>query len=187
MNRYIDIRLRPDPDFPSHQLMSALYSKLHHALVQFRRDDIGVSFPDLSHDGKRLGHCLRLHSTTDALQHLAGGDWLAGMRDHVQIGNLAPVPETTLHRPIRRVQVQSSAARLRRRLIRRKGISEQEALQHIPDSASRQTTLPFVLLRSRSTAHAFPLFIEHGAPQEHPVDGPFNTYGLSQTATVPWF
>lgn len=187
MNRYIDIRLRPDPDFPSHQLMSALYSKLHRALVQLHRDDIGVSFPDLSQDGKRLGHRLRLHSTTDALQHLANGDWLTGMRDHVQISDMQSVPETTLHRFIRRVQIQSSAPRLRRRLMRRKGISEDEALQHIPDSASRRTTLPFVLLRSRSTAHAFPLFIEHGILQEHPIGGPFNTYGLSQTATVPWF
>ena len=33
MDHYVDIDVRPDPEFPVHQLMSALYAKLHRALV----------------------------------------------------------------------------------------------------------------------------------------------------------
>lgn len=109
------------------------------------------------------------------------------MRDHVNVDDMKPVPATDLHRTIQRIQVQSSAARLRRRLMRRKDISEAEALKQIPDSASRQTDLPFITLRSQSTGQTFPLFIRHNKASNTSTPGTFNAYGLSQTATVPWF
>lgn len=187
MDHYIDIRLRPDPEFPAHQLLEALYSKLHRVLVQRASDNIGVSFPDVSKDGKHLGQRLRLHGDAAVLQSLSARDWLKGMRDHVIIDDMKPAPATNLHRTVQRIQVQSSAARLRRRLIRRKGISEAEALKQIPDSASRQTDLPFITLRSQSTGQAFPLFIRHNATSKESTSGTFSAYGLSQTATIPWF
>lgn len=187
MDHYIDIRLRPDPEFPARQLLGALYSKLHRALAQIGCNDIGVSFPDVSQDGNRLGGCLRLHGDIAVLQRMSTQDWLAGMRDHVTVGEIKPVPNTALHRSIRRVQVQSNAARMRRRLMRRKGISEAEALRQIPDAASRHTDLPFITLRSQSTGQTFPLFLLHGAPTNEPTNGSFNAYGLSPSATVPWF
>lgn len=187
MDHYIDIRLRPDPEFAAHQLMGALYSKLHRALTEIDSSNIGVSFPDVSADGRRLGQRLRLHGDVAALQKMTARDWLTGMRDHVCVDETRRVPDTALHRSVRRIQVQSNAARLRRRLMRRKNISEADALKQIPDSASRQTDLPFLSLRSHSTAQSFPLFIQHQAPTGEPTAGPFNTYGLSRTATVPWF
>lgn len=45
MDHYLDIRLRPDPEFPPAQLMSVLFGKLHQALVAQGGDRIGVSFP----------------------------------------------------------------------------------------------------------------------------------------------
>jgi CRISPR-associated endonuclease Csy4 len=39
---------------------------------------------------------------------------------------------------------------------------------------------------SQSTGHRFRLFAEH-KPAPFPVVGTFNAYGLSSTATVPWF
>jgi CRISPR-associated endonuclease Csy4 len=187
MDHYIDIRLRQDPEFPAHQLLEALYSKLHRALVHMACDNIGVSFPDVSDDGKRLGQRLRLHGSATSLHELSMRDWLKGMRDHVNVDGIKPVPNTSLHRCVQRIQIQSSAARMRRRLMRRKGISEAEALKQIPDSASRQTDLPFIVLRSQSTGQTFPLFIRHNAASTTSVPGAFNAYGLSQTATVPWF
>jgi CRISPR-associated endonuclease Csy4 len=187
MDHYMDIRLRPDPEFAAHQLLGALYSKLHRALVQIDSNDIGVSFPDVSQDGKRLGQRLRLHGTAAALRGLSSRGWLEGMRDHVDVNETKPAPQTALHRSIRRIQVQSNAARLRRRLMLRKGVSEMEALKQIPDAASRKTDLPFITLRSQSTRQAFPLFILHDAPTKEQIAGPFNAYGLSQIATIPWF
>ena len=37
MDHYVDIDVRTDPEFPAHQLMSALYAKLHRALVVSER------------------------------------------------------------------------------------------------------------------------------------------------------
>ncbi|MBV6247217.1 type I-F CRISPR-associated endoribonuclease Cas6/Csy4, partial [Pseudomonas aeruginosa] len=55
MDHYLDIRLRPDPEFPPAQLMSVLFGKLHQALVAQGGDRIGVSFPDLDESRSRLG------------------------------------------------------------------------------------------------------------------------------------
>lgn len=50
-----------------------------------------------------------------------------------------------------------------------------------------RTDLPWLNLRSLSTGQSFRLFIRHGELLSAPVVGMFSTYGLSATATVPWF
>lgn len=187
MDHYLDIRLRPDPEFAPHLLMSALFSKLHRALVQRRSRNIGVSFPDMQAQAPSLGPCLRLHGSLAELDALMAETWLTGMRDHTEYGDPEPVPNRALHRWVRRVQAKSSPERIRRRLIRRHDLSEQDALARVPDGAAERLSLPFVQVQSRSTGQHFRLFIEHSPPQDSPAPGGFNTYGLSQGATVPWF
>ena len=55
MRSYIDVRLRPDPEVAEHQLMSAMFGRLHLALVQVGRQDIGVSFPEHNESRPTLG------------------------------------------------------------------------------------------------------------------------------------
>jgi CRISPR-associated endonuclease Csy4 len=50
-----------------------------------------------------------------------------------------------------------------------------------------QTDLPWINLRSLSNGQSFRLFIRHGDILAFPVGGEFSNYGLSSTATVPWF
>ncbi|MDS0116062.1 type I-F CRISPR-associated endoribonuclease Cas6/Csy4, partial [Enterobacter hormaechei subsp. steigerwaltii] len=45
MDHYIEIRVLPDPEFSEEMLMPALMAKLHRALGQRGKGDIGVSFP----------------------------------------------------------------------------------------------------------------------------------------------
>ncbi|WP_251265995.1 type I-F CRISPR-associated endoribonuclease Cas6/Csy4, partial [Enterobacter hormaechei] len=45
MDHYIEIRVLPDPEFSEEMLMAALMAKLHRALGQRGKGDIGVSFP----------------------------------------------------------------------------------------------------------------------------------------------
>lgn len=187
MDHYIDIDVQPDPEFPVHQLMAALYAKLHRALVAQNSGRIGVSFPDLGQSGPLLGKRLRLHGELGALSALLASDWLAGMRDHVALTPPTRVPDTARHRVVMRVQVKSSPERLRRRLMRRHDLTEQEARQRIPDEVACLTNLPFVPLRSTSTGQSFRLFIDHGPVQANAVAGDFNAYGLSKVATIPWF
>lgn len=80
MDRYIDIRLLPDPEFPASVLMNALFGKLHRGLVTHGGCNIGVSFPDVGKNGRSLGECLRLHGSKTNLEKLMASNWLVGMR-----------------------------------------------------------------------------------------------------------
>lgn len=187
MEHYLTIRLLPDPEFATPVLMSALFCKLHRALVQQDSRTIGVSFPDMRQKGPSLGGRLRLHGNFADLQQLMAQDWLTSMRDHAAVGQIAPVPEDTLYRVVRRVQAKSNPERLRRRLVQRKSITEEEACQFIPDSVAEKLDLPYVTIRSQSTGQFFRLFIKHLPTQVMPVKGEFSAYGLSPVATIPWF
>ena len=184
---YLDLTLLPDPEFSHAHLLGALVSKLHRALVQLRADDIGVSFPGHSLRPRTLGSVLRLHGPEAALAGLMASDWLRGMRDHLRQGAIAPAPADAQHRVVQRRQFKTSAERLRRRRMQRKGETADQAATAIPASVERQPTLPFVHLRSTSSGQPFALFVAHGPLAATPTPGTFNTYGLSQGATVPWF
>lgn len=190
MNHYIDIHLRPDPEFRATVLLNALYAKLHKALVQLGTQGIGVSFP--KHSNKHLGDVLRLHGSPADLAALQALPWLGAMRELVQTSPVASVPATAQHRSVRRVQVQSNPERVKRRLVKRlmqrEGISQAQAQARIEVPQAPKLGDPFVALVSSSTkGQHFCLFIRHGPVQAQAQTGPFNAYGLSATATVPWF
>lgn len=188
MDSYVEIRILSDPEFTEPILMNALFGKLHRALSELKSERIGVSFPGVDKGGRSLGDTLRLHGTASALEELMGYSWLRGMRDHTVVSGVKPAPESSNHIVVRRVQAKSNPERLRRRQMRRHNLTEEEARERIPDSVEgKRLELPYVSLRSRSTNRHFRLFIEHPQPQGHPVYGDFNTYGLSNGATVPWF
>ncbi|MQM40071.1 CRISPR-associated endonuclease Cas6f/Csy4 [wastewater metagenome] len=168
-------------------LLGALVSKLHRGLVDIDADDIGISFPAHQTDPRTLGDVLRLHGTANRLHALTGLRWLTGMRDHVDHGGIRAVPDGAAHRVVRRRQYKTNAERLRRRRMRRHGETYEQACAQVPDSVERRVATPFVTVRSSSTGRAFSLFIEHGDCSPDPVPGAFSTYGLSRTATVPWF
>lgn len=184
---YVDIKVMPDPETGVPQLLGALYDRLHLALVEQGLDNIGISFPSYSLNPRTLGATLRLHGSDIALQQLMQLDWLKGMRDHVRATPVAAVPADAQHRTVQRKQFKTSAERLRRRRMRRKGETAEQAKAAIPVSMERRPNLPYLHLRSRSTQQAFCLFIELGKPQSHATEGTFNSYGLASHATIPWF
>lgn len=185
MDHHVNIRLRPDPEFAPAQLMNALVSKVHRALVRRAKRDVGISFPACK--GRELGPHLRLHGQASALGELMAEDWLAGIRDHVEVSDIALVPAGALHCTVSRVQAKSSPDRLRRRQMRRHQLTAEQAADRVPDSARETLNLPYIQLRSTSTDQSFPLFIRHGPPSDTGKIGTFNSYGLSDNATVPWF
>ncbi len=186
-SHYIDLRVVPDPESSTAQLFGALYDRLHLALVQQRRDDIGVSFPMYSINPRAIGDVLRLHGSDNALKQLMQTDWLKGMRDHVRLTEITPAPADASHRTVHRRQFKTNAERLRRRRMRRKGETEQQAAEAIPTTMEQRPSLPHVHLHSHSTAQPFCLFIALGALSEKAAFGPFNSHGLSRTSTIPWF
>lgn len=187
MDHYIDLKLRPDPESAPSHLMAALFAKLHLALVAQKSERIGVSFPAVEAERQWLGDRLRLHGTHADLTSLMQTPWLAGVRDHVQATAVSPVPTNAKHRVVSRVQAKSSPDRLRRRQMRRHGIDAAQAVAHIPDVAAERLALPYIHVRSQSTAQPFRLFMRHGDLQDAPTPGCFSAYGLSSVTTVPWF
>lgn len=188
---YIDLTLLPDPEFSPSNLWRALYAKLHRALVQLQTSAIGVSFPQYRLHPQTLGKVLRLHGQAATLEKLMATDWLKGMRDHVDISDLACVPAQTQHRIVQRRQFKTSPERLRRRRMQRKGETLEQAAKAIPEDMEGQNPhLPYVQLRSSSTGQSFYLWIEQGQLQALPHTGlGFNAYGLGQAGgdSIPWF
>ncbi len=187
MDHHVDLRLLPDPEIAEPHLMGALFSKLHLALVTLRSEHIGISFPSVRASPAWIGDCLRLHGDHSALSGLMATKWLAGMRDHIRQTVVLASPATAEFRVVSRVQAKSNPDRLRRRQMRRHGIDAAEALARIPDAAAERLDLPYVQLRSHSTEQSFRLYIRHGPLLGRPVSGTFGVYGLSPTATIPWF
>lgn len=187
MDYFLEIRVRPDPEFSSTMLMGALFSKLHRALVALEASDVGVSFPEYKERPRTLGSILRIHGCSGRLDQLMVQAWLQGMRDHVDVSDMQPAPARSQHRVVRRRQFKTNVDRLRRRRMKRHGESYDEAAAHLPEGIEDQVVLPYIALRSQSTGQTFCLFIEQGEILETPVKGDFSRYGLSQSATVPWF
>lgn len=185
MDHYVDLNLLPDPEFPIPTLMNALFAKLHRVLVQLNSSDIGVSFPAIAQH--HLGNVLRLHGSKSALEKLMQQSWLTGMRDHTEVGGLLPVPASAGYCRVARVQAKSNAERLRRRYQKRHPNESSDAVKQLmPDSIERRLELPFIRLKSLSSGQDFPLFIRQ-QPAADKQAGLFNTYGLSQSATLPLF
>ncbi|WP_253377956.1 type I-F CRISPR-associated endoribonuclease Cas6/Csy4 [unidentified bacterial endosymbiont] len=184
MDHYLEIRVLPDPEFSEEMLMAALVAKLHRVLGQRGKGDIGISFP--AHDIKP-GAILRLHGSLPALNELELLAWRKGLSDYCICADIKPVPAVSTWRCVNRVQVKSSAQRLMRRSVKKGWITEQEAQQRLRTAEDARTDLPWLNLRSLSSGQSFRLFIRHGELLCAPVAGTFSTYGLSATATVPWF
>lgn len=183
---YIDLTVVPDPESSPPALLGTLYDRLHMALVQHQLDSIGVSFPGYSITPRSLGTMLRLHGSDASLRQL-GADWLKGMRDHVRMTDIAPAPADAPHRTVQRKQFKTSAERLRRRRMKRKGETAEQAKEAIPRTVERAPNLPYVHVRSQSTGQPFCLFIALGPPGPTAALGHFSRYGLGGPATVPWF
>lgn len=184
---YIDLTVVPDPESGPTQLLGALYDHLHLALAREQRDSLGISFPGYSLNPRTLGTTLRLHGSPAELTQLLATDWLKGMRDHVRMTDISPAPTDAPHRTVHRKQFKTSAERLRRRRMRRKGETEEQAKAAIPSSMEHRPTLPYLHLHSRSTQQSFCLFIAMGPLRTEGTPGRFNSHGLSDITTIPWF
>jgi len=184
---FIDVTIIPDEEISVPQLMGALYERLHLALVQAGTDSVGASFPNYRCIAKTLGAVLRLHASEEELNGLMESDWLRGVHDYVKLGPIASAPRDAEHRTVYRKQFKTNVDRLRRRRMKRKAETMEDAIKAIPDEVARSPDLPYVWMRSLSTKQHFCLFIDMGPKQTSPFTGRFSCYGLSNEATIPWF
>lgn len=184
MDYYQDIKVIADAETSDGVLLAQLFMRLHQVLGRVAEGRIGISFPQVK---KTLGQQLRVHGSQADLTALQQSGWLKGLQDYIASSEIASVPQEISWRVVKRVQVKSSAERLLRRSVSKGWLSEAEARQRSSLLNEQRSDLPYMLIKSGSNRNAFPLFIEHGPIQSSPVIGSFNAYGLSATATIPWF
>lgn len=183
MDHYLELTVLPDPEFSESVLMNALFAKLHRALGQTAQGAVGISFPAYN---KTLGSTVRLHGEAPTLDRFMSTNWLQGMRDYCRCSEIAAVPEGAKHRVVKRVQAKS-AHNKRKRSVAKGWLTEEEALQKIPESQQKPLKLPFLQLKSLSNGNTMRIYVEHGNLQDEPTEGSFSSYGLSATSSVPWF
>ena len=184
MDHYLEIRVLPDPEFTEEMLMAALFAKLHRALGERGKGDIGVSFPL---HGITPGPLLRLHGTGPALHELEALSWRKGLSDYCACSAVCRLPTVTQWRCVSRVQVKSSPERLLRRSVKKGWITEAQAQERALTMEAEQTDLPWINVKSLSNQQPFRVFIRHGDLLSAPVKGTFTSYGFSSSATIPWF
>lgn len=183
MNFYVDILIKPDAEMRLNVLLNSIYTKLHKTLCDLRVTSIGISFPKYK---VTLGNVLRIHGDKTALNDLQSLDWLGGMSGYCNVSKIAPVPDGVKFRNVSRIQATMSQSKLNR-LLKRGSITEEEAKNYRAKMFTRGLDNPYVELVSGSSGHKHRRYIKFGELLDAPVAGSFDQFGLSKTATVPWF
>jgi CRISPR-associated endonuclease Csy4 len=183
MDQYIDIRLHANADMSVKELMATLFYKVHVWLARHAQGRIGLSFPEAD---RALGTVLRVHGSQSDLLMFAMGDWRRTLLLWISQTPVQPVPLHAQHCSVARVQ-RKSAHNMRQRAMRRHGLTLEQAVQRIPDTAVELLNLPCLDIQSASTGQCVRFFIRQlTVPQA--VPGTFSAYGMSQNgATVPSF
>lgn len=183
MEFYLDIKIKPDDEMRENILLNKVYSKLHKALFTLKSTDIGVSFPCYK---VMLGDVIRLHGTEAKLTELQSSDWLGGLKGYCTISPIQAIPADVSYRNISRIQSNMTEAKLRR-LIKRGSITQEETKAYKAKMFQQGMGNPYLELESGSNGHKHRRYLQFGALLTEPVEGGFDQFGLSKTATVPCF
>lgn len=197
MKYYLDITLLPDVEANLGFLWQKVYQQVHLGLVENKIADnesaIAVSFPDYGDKVFPLGDKLRLFSENKRqLEQLDIAKWLSRLTDYTHIKSIKPVPSTVdQYALFQRKQFKSNLLKEASRRAKYKNETLAKAMEHFKHYESK-TTLAFINMTSLSMGkgtlenRGFKFFIKQGIFINSKA-GKFNCYGLSKTATVPWF
>jgi len=183
MDFYIELQLKPDAEMRETELSSKVFTKFHKALVKLKTNQIGISFPKVHF---KLGRVLRIHGEENLLKELQELDWLGPLNGYCQLSNTLSVPKNTQYCIISEKRSNLSKAKLRR-LIARGSIDKEGEKRYKIKMLSQGFDNPYLDLFSSSTQQVHRKFFEFSDLKDKPIDGVFDSYGLSKTATIPWF
>ena len=206
MKYYIDIILLPDAEASLGFLWQKVFQQVHIALVDNKvganESAIALSIPDykpIEPKEKRfpLGNKLRLLAEAEAtLRAIDINKWLKRLSDYCHIEPIKAVPTNIRqYAQFKRKQVKSIERKAKRRAEHlNKPYAEVLAYLIKEGRSDKKCTLPFINVESQDTKKLveqgvscqFSLFIECSFFAV-PTSGKFDCYGLSKTATVPWF
>ena len=188
MDYYIDIELFAKKELRENILLNQLYTEFHKRLFDLNLSTIGVSFPKFY---KKLGDVFRIHGDKKDLELLQSQEWIIKYEKNYHVSKIMPIPKGTRYRNISRIQQNMSQSKLRRLIKRAEegkgGIDKKDIKKYKIKMLQGGLDNPFVELISESSGERHRRFIEFGEIKTSPTKGSFDTFGLSKTATVPWF
>lgn len=184
MNYYIDVTIKPDDEMRENLLLNTVFTKLHKALCDLRTDKIGVSFPLYR---VLLGKKIRIHSSEDQLNQLQAKKWIGALSGYCEFTEISKISNNVQYRTVSRWQGSMSKSNYQR-LLRRGTITADKAGEYKAKMLRQQMTeLPYLEMQSGSNGHKHRRYLKMGELLDQPVEGAFNQFGLSKTATIPWF
>ena len=183
MNHYIDILIKPDEEMRENLLLNKVYAKFHKALFTLQSSELAVSFPQYK---VILGKKLRIHGTESKLAELQATDWLGGLKGYCDVSAIQVIPEEVLYRTISRKQPNMSVAKLRRLLLR-DSIQQANIKAYKAKMFEQGLDNPYLELESTSNGHKHRRYLAFGKLTKEKNLGEFDFFGLSKTASIPWF
>lgn len=112
--------------------------------------------------------------------------WLGGLLGYCDVSECLPVPNGVKHRVISRKQSNMTQAKLRR-LQKRGHITAESSKQYKTKMFTQGLDNPYLELESSSNGHKHRRYIQFGELVDNQVKGEFDQFGLSKSATIPWF
>lgn len=187
MNKYIELTVNNDQAIPSYVLMSAVFEQIHLALVSMNSSQIGISFPVATN--KYIGNKIRLHGSEESLTAIMAYGWMQQFVGFIDYSHVKDIPENHTHRIVSRIQIKSVPLSRVHRYMKRHNVSKEVAESALKSNTqSFSSSFPYIRVMSQSTGgKVFNLAINQQKEQEEPIKGKFNAYGLSESATIPWF
>ncbi|PKG99347.1 type I-F CRISPR-associated endoribonuclease Cas6/Csy4 [Paraglaciecola sp. MB-3u-78] len=200
MKYYLDITLLPDAEANLGFLWQKVFQQVHIALVDNKVGDnesaVALSVVGYGDKAFPLGNKLRLLAASeDILQKLDMQRWLNRLSDYCHLSSIKPVPaEVKQYARFNRKNVKSIEKKAQRRAVHLAKSYNEVLAYLIEEGKSKECKLPFINVESQESKKQsgqgvscqFLLFIEKTLFDEA-VNGKFDCYGLSKTATVPWF
>ena len=200
MKYYLDITLLPNAEANLGFLWQKIFQQVHIALVDNKVGDngsaIALSVVDYGDKDFPLGSKLRLLAgSEDALVKLDIQQWLKRLSDYCHIQPIKNVPDDIKqYARFKRKPVKSIEKKARTRAEHLNKPYAEVLAYLIKEGRSAECKLPFITVESQDTkkrvekgvSSQFLLFIDLSL-FEIPASGKFDCYGLSKTATVPWF
>ena len=183
MNYYIDIKLILSKEIQENILLNQLYTNFHKRLYDLNKYSIGVSFPRYK---LKLGNVFRIHGSKIDLEMLQKVDWVNELLKFCDVSEISLVPDGVEYRIVSRIQTTMSQSKLRR-LIKRGSIKEEDIKTYKAKLFQKSLGNPFVELISMSNGERHRRFIQFSDLSKNQIKGSFDLFGLSKTATVPWF
>jgi CRISPR-associated endonuclease Csy4 len=184
MNFYLDININPHLDIHSNKAMGFLFQNVHKSIVALGIGKIAISFPKAGQYS--VGSILRLHGSEHDLSLFVTNDFLIRIKPYSFLSNVKAIPNEVLFKKISRIRSNMSKSKLNR-LLRRGTITADKISGYMDKMLKNSLNNSYIDLYSESTNRTFRMFFQFSEILSNPSEGEFDSYGLSDEATIPWF